>query len=106
MSNYSKIDLTIFVWVEKNGLSLFTQYQDSEVRSVEVVGDNGQKFQIWIDCPQGNRVAVHVWNYKKIRQDWEVDISELPNYLDNAIDTARSWGKMQPGSKRSLDEMQ
>ena len=92
MSNYSTIDLAISAWVEKNNLSLFTQYQDSEVRSVEIIGDNGRKFQVWIDCPQGNMVAVHVWDYKKMRQDWEVNMSELSCFLDNAINTARSWG--------------
>jgi hypothetical protein len=93
MSDYTVVDETIGAWVERNNLSLFTQYKDSEVRSVDVVGANGRRFQIWIDRPQGNIVSVHVWDYKKMRKDWEVDISELDTSLEVAISTAQVWGR-------------
>jgi hypothetical protein len=89
--SYSVIDPTIQTWAQRHGLSLFTQYKDSEVRSVDVVEKSGRKFQIWIDRPKGDRVSVHAWDYKKRRQDWDASIADLDNFLEEAIRTVRSW---------------
>ena len=89
--NYSLIDPVIHAWTQRHGLTLFTQYQDSEVRSVDVAGKGGQKFQIWIDPPKGDRVSIHAWDYKKRRQDWDASLIDLDKYLEEVIRTALSW---------------
>lgn len=89
--SYSAIDPIIQKWTQQHGLSLFTEYKDSEVRSVDIAGSNGQKFQIWIDRPKGVQVSVHAWDYKKRRQDWNATTTDLDNFLEEAIKTVRSW---------------
>ena len=89
--SYSIIDPIIKAWTQQHGLVLFTQYKDSEVRSVDVAGKGSQKFQIWIDTPKGDRVSVHAWDYKKRRQDWDANFSNLNELLEEAIRTVRLW---------------
>lgn len=93
MSSYEALDATILTWVKRHSLQLLTEYKESEVRSVEVVGKNGKRFQIWISRPNGGRVGVHVWNYKKMRKDWDVNIDDLVRPLDEALNTALTWGE-------------
>jgi hypothetical protein len=85
MIDYSTIDEVIPSWATKHRLTLYTQYQDQEVRSVDVVSPKGRKFQIWIDPPSGGGVAVHAWDYKKQRRDWKGTTSHLAQYLEEAL---------------------
>ena len=89
--SYTTIDPIIEAWVNKHSLTLYTKYQDSEVRSVSMVGASGRKFQVWIDQPLGGSVGVHVWDYKKRRQDWKVDADELDEILEMALQTGKGW---------------
>jgi translation initiation factor IF-1 len=91
MMNYSTIDAFIYSWVTKHGLTVYTQYQDQEVRSVDVISHNGRKFQIWIDPPVGDSVAVHAWDYKKRRRDWKGGARQLSQYLEEALQTVTAW---------------
>ena len=89
--NYVLIDPVISAWAAENQLHVCTMYKDTEVRSVDVVSKTGKKFQIWIDAPHGTQIAVHAWDYKKQRQDWSGSVSELLNYLREAMETVKSW---------------
>lgn len=89
--NYNLIDPVISAWAAEYQLHVYTQYQDSEVRSVEVIPPSGKKVQIWVDPPQGNQIAVHAWDYKKRRQNWSGDVVELSKYLREAIVVVKSW---------------
>ena len=96
--SYEDIDPVISVWVEKHNLTLFTEHQDCAVRSVDVVSPSGQKLQIWIDRPRSGKVAVHLWDYRKRRCDWDVGLSELGACLETVTTTAFAW--MQTPSLR------
>lgn len=89
--SYIVVDPVIKAWSERHSFLLFTLYKDSEVRSVNVVSETGRKFQIWIDHPKGDQISVHVWNYKKQRQDWEVNVADLNTALEEAASTVREW---------------
>ena len=89
--SFSSIDPIIRTWATANSLAVQTTYQDSEVRSVQIVGVAGQKAQIWIDSPTGGQVSVHVWDYKKSRRDWTGAMQNLAGYLTDALITARTW---------------
>jgi hypothetical protein len=91
MIDYSTIDGVISSWVTKHRLILYTLYQDQEVRSVDVVSPKGRKFQIWIDPPNGDNVAVHAWDYKKRRRDWKGAGGNLSRYLEQALQTVTAW---------------
>jgi len=88
--SYLLIDSIISKWAAKHSFTVYRQYQDEEVRSVDVVSPNGQKYQIWIDPPEGT-VAVHAWDYKKRRRDWKGSIDQLFQNLEEASQTVKSW---------------
>jgi hypothetical protein len=90
--SYELIDAAILNWTAKHGLHLYTSYRDEEVRSVDLVGSNGQRCQLWVDPPDHTgKVQVHVWDYHKRRQDCKTVISDLPRCLDEAYETAAQW---------------
>jgi hypothetical protein len=89
--NYAMIDPIISKWAAKQCLTLYTQYQGEEVRSVDVVSRCGRKYQIWIDPPRGREVSIHAWDYKKHRRDWSGPIEQLSQSLEEAIQTVKSW---------------
>jgi len=89
--SYDQIDPAIQAWASNHTLPVYTQYKDVEVRSVELVGVSGQKVQIWIDQPLYGWVGVHVWNYKKLRQDWKVQTNKLEATLEQAYQKAMDW---------------
>lgn len=91
MIDYSTIDVVISIWAAKHKLTVYTQYQDQEVRSVDVVSLKGRKFQIWVDPPSGDSVAVHAWDYKRQRRDWKGAASHLSQYLEEALRTVMTW---------------
>jgi hypothetical protein len=90
--SYQKVDSIIQDWADKHKLTVYTSYQDYEVRSVDVVDQNGQKYQIWIDPPdQNGNVKVHAWDYKKKREDRTVSISDLGICLEEVYSTVLRW---------------
>jgi hypothetical protein len=92
--SYASIDSVISTWAKNHKLHVYEQYKDEEVRSVEFVGTDGEKCQLWIDPPDPKgTVQVHLWDYKKRRQDCKVSINDLQACLDTARTTALSWLK-------------
>lgn len=90
--SYESIDPTITAWAAKHTLHLYTTYRDEEVRSVDLVGSNGRKCQLWIDAPdQSGTVQVHVWDHKKRREDCKATVADLTRCLENAYATAIKW---------------
>jgi hypothetical protein len=90
--SYSSIDSILNRWTKQHSLTLYTQHQDCEVRSVDVVDKVGDKFQIWIDKPIDSFVSVHAWDYKRKRQDWKTEGGKLDEILNEALAIVKSWG--------------
>jgi hypothetical protein len=90
--SYKSIDPIITVWATKHNLIIYTTYRDEEVRSVDLIGSNGHKCQLWIDTPESTgKVQIHVWDYKKRKHDYKVAIDDLPRCLEEAYETAMKW---------------
>jgi hypothetical protein len=90
--SYESIDPIITAWAAKHTLHLYTTYRDEEVRSVDMVGSNGRKCQLWIDAPdKSGNVQVHVWDYKKRREDCKANVNDLSQCLERAYGTAMKW---------------
>ncbi len=85
--NFKQVDPGLRAWASKHQVSLATNYQDVEVRSVELVGPNGRA-QVWVEV--NDLVAVHVWDYLERRQSFEGDVTTLEAHLDKALEAARS----------------
>ena len=92
MADYSDIDPIIYAWAQKHSLHIYTLYKDYEVLSVDVLGNAGARYQIWVDAPDMRKgVDVHVGNYKKKRADYKTSVSGLKKTLETAYSKALSW---------------
>lgn len=90
--SYNKIDAMIQAWADKHKLTVYTSYQDYEVRSVDVFDRKGRKYQIWIDKPdQFDNVEVHAWDYRSRKKEYTVLTSDLPACLEEAYNTVLVW---------------
>ena len=89
--SYASIDRIILPWAEKHGLIVSFRYRDSDVRSIQIVDRTGARYQIWIDEPEGERVNVHAWDYRRKRSDWQAMRDELDKCLDQARETVLEW---------------
>lgn len=91
--SYQAIDGVIGQWAVRHGLHVATRYQDTEVRSVDVISSHGgAKCQIWIEAPdQQGRVDVNVWNYRNRRTRYRAERDELSAVLERAYGQAMEW---------------
>jgi hypothetical protein len=90
--NYESTDSAITAWAAKHKLHLYTTYRDEEVRSVDLVGSNGRKCQLWIDAPDQNKnIQVHLWDYKKRRENSKTTVTDLAQCLEKVYATAMKW---------------
>lgn len=88
---FANVDPIIASWAAKHGLHMYTRYRDDEVRSVNLVDNKGQKFQIWIEeLPDGRFRAVG-WDYKKRRYESESDAVNFDAALEKLLAVVRSW---------------
>lgn len=93
MMSYSTIDKVITEWAEENRLHLYKNYKDIEVRSVEGVNSKGIKYQIWVEKPKKTKVIVSVWDFKKQRKDWKINIQNLSSTLQEAFKEVSEWNQ-------------
>lgn len=91
--SYESLDPFLQPWAAAHQLDLVTEYKDEPARSVNVTSRDGrQKVQIWIDRPlPGSAVSLHVWDYRRRREEIRGSIMELPALLERAYALAASW---------------
>ncbi len=90
--DYSQIDPILYSWAQKHKLHIFTIYKDAVVRSVEIVSNSANRYQIWVDAlNENNEVYIHAWDYKKKRTDIKSSLSELNEKLEEIFSTVLSW---------------
>lgn len=90
--SYQILDVALNEWASKHGLHIHTQYQDVEVRSVDIVSPSGKRFQLWLDEPNDNGdTEVHVWDMKKKRKAYSTSDIPLKDALELAYHQATDW---------------
>ena len=89
---YESIDKIIAAWAASHALHIYTTSQDVEVRSVDIVGSNGLKCELWMETPdEAGNIQVHVWDYRKQKECYKVNASGLSKCLEDAFTTATKW---------------
>jgi hypothetical protein len=88
---YEEIDSVLEKWAQARLLHMYRLYQDEEVRSFDVVNENAERFQIWVDLPESNQIKVHIWDYKKKKKDFLASKDTLFRTLDAAYDLTTAW---------------
>lgn len=92
LADYSEIDSTLNAWALRHGLNIYTTYKDYDVRSVDVAGGSGKRYQIWIDAPDSEKqIGIHAWDYKKHSAEITSGITELANQLEDVYGIVQSW---------------
>jgi hypothetical protein len=67
--SYKKIDPILQQWAKANGLHIYKEYQEGEVRSAERRSGPRSGWQIWVDKPnQDGLIGVHVWDFTKAKK--------------------------------------
>jgi hypothetical protein len=89
--SYQKIDPIISEWAKSYNLTVYRQHQGEDIRSVDVISSIGKKYQVWVDLPVDKKVAIHAWDYKNQRRDWNVPVEQLEQALNEAVQTVKQW---------------
>ena len=97
IASFALVDPAIKQWCSRHSLQLFTDYKDYDVRSVDVVGSNGKKCQVWIDPPEQENVTVHVWPYAPPHERITVPVPDIFSALERAYRLASDFcGEVAP----------
>ena len=90
--SYELVDQVLEPWSSAHRLHFYTEYKDEPVRSMDMVGGNGSKVQIWIDPVSNNGiVSVHLWDYGSRRRHLSGPVADLSKLLDAAHQEATEW---------------
>ena len=84
IASYARVDPAIRQWCKAHSLTLFTEYQDCDVRSVHVVGPSGRECQVWVDPPEHDSVTIHIWPYAPPHERLTVPLEEINAALEQA----------------------
>ena len=93
---YADVDKILLPWLKRHGLHVFTRHHEEEVRSIDVVDDAGERFQLWISRPDAfGMVRIFVSNYKSRRKrkskEYEATLSDLEPALEEAYSQIMDW---------------
>ena len=91
MNSYSAVDPIIDAWGIRHSLHIYTLFKDEQVRSTELVSPAGKRVQIWVDPPKEQSVGVHAWDFKDLRHQVNVPLSQLGEALDESVRVVRRW---------------
>jgi hypothetical protein len=95
--NYTHLDPILQSWARCHKLHVYTKGQGEDIRSVDIIGNKGNKCQLWITLHAGGEIiAVHLWNYKAKRRCFETSINNLHFCLEEAYATAQRWISVSP----------
>ena len=90
--NYFMLDSILKPWADSHALYIHTTFKDLEVRSIDIVSQEGKRFQLWIDEPdQAGNTSVHIWDMKKKRKDFSATKLSLKDKLDMAYREVQNW---------------
>lgn len=102
---YSAIDKVVEEWSKKVGLHPQYEYKDEKVRSMKVVDDAGNSYQIWIETLKWRRLKVLASNNKsrKKNRKWrrKCKDSNLTKVLFEAYGVTEQW-ILKSGNTRTI----
>ena len=101
----SKIDRIVNDWSNKVGLHTQNKYKDEQVRSLNLVDDSGNKYQIWIETLKWRRLKINATNNLsgRKRKYWnkKCKASNLTKVLFEAYGVTEQW-ILESGNTRTI----
>ena len=80
--DYSKVEKSFSIWAKGLKLTVQSEYQGEEVRSVDIFDKQNQKWQLWlVPVNHDEQCVIHYWNYKEISRHRKVSNSKLLHEL-------------------------
>jgi len=80
--DYSKVDKSFREWAKGLKLSIQSEYQGEEVRSVDIFDNQNKKWQLWlVPVNENDQCVIHYWDYKDISRHVKLDNSKLISEL-------------------------
>ena len=104
--SYAAVDSVIARWARRHALQLVTSVAGvEEVRNVYLSSTVGDCFQVWVEVPSGDQVAVHAACVEGPMEDdpprdWSVPIDQLDDGLEEALRTVVAW--MKPAERSTI----
>lgn len=94
--SYDDIDPILLRWLKRHGLRVFTRARDYEVRSIDVVDDAGDRYQLAVSEPnESGKLTVFAGNYlrkrKQKRVEYSSNVSDLERTLEEAYWQIMEW---------------
>ncbi len=84
------LDSALIAFCEEYGLQLATKYKDSEVRSIDVVDDQGASYQIWIEGSEPDWV-IKCWDKHERSDEIGVQERQISRGLRDAYQRIEIW---------------
>lgn len=80
--DFTQVDKLFEDWAKENSLPISKSYQDSEVRSVNIV-TSAKKWQLWLEPNTvDNSCTVKYWDYARQSHEITVPVSQLHSTLN------------------------
>jgi hypothetical protein len=94
-ADYSEVDSILYDWAHKYSLKIRTEHKDFEVRYIDIAGNSGKLYQIWIDPPNEKKeVGIHAWDYfVKRKIDAQAPLSDVGRNLEEIYSIIMLWDK-------------
>jgi hypothetical protein len=99
-TSYAEIDSQLEAWAKTASLAVCRQYKDEEVRSTDVVDDQGCRYQIWVERAELSEWSVKAWDFGLRQFSGNGPADEVGRRLVEALDCVLSWIRQDGHTKR------
>lgn len=98
--NYQLIDHELEVWAKFHNLKIVKLYKDMDVRSVNILDESGDKYQIWIDQIKDKKnIKINYWDYKDQKGSINTDYSHFFESMEKSYEIVKDWMKLAEGKR-------
>ena len=88
----ARTDRVLEEWAKVHALFIATEYQGYPVRSVDIVDDSGNSYQLWLE-KDGDNVVVKAWDFRAQKTQYNANEDNLSEYLERTYRDVLAWIK-------------
>ncbi|MBD5779973.1 hypothetical protein IEN85_10780 [Pelagicoccus sp. NFK12] len=100
---YEDLDPQLMPWSKSRGLHVFTKHRDYDVRTIHVVDDSGDIYEMSVTPQNTNdpEILIGLWDKKKRTESIKIGLEDLTDGLEIAYEKIESWIK-ERGHSRTI----
>ncbi len=90
---FQEADKILYPWSKKYGLQISTKYKEVEVRSIGIVDDSGNIYQLWLDlADEGEEITVNIFQQRPRNiRSFICHLQNLEETLEDAYRQINDW---------------